>query len=319
MKYLPFVALVAATATGVLGLSPEAKAAEGGSGFYLLGQQGPLAGVTPPPGVYFQDDNYFYSGDTSALFDVEGTEVALGVDADVYLNLPTALWVTQHQVLGGNLGLSGTLVIGGPDISANIVAGGPIGSATDSVFTFGDPVLGAFLGWNKGDFHWKTGVTVNVPIGDYRDGAIANVALNHWAADVYAAATWLNPNTGFEMSGVAGFTFNAENPATNYRTGTEFHLEGAIVQHFSPAFEAGLVGYYYEQLTGDSGSGTSPLLGGYKGRVAAVGATIGLNFPIGGLPISTRLKYFHEFDTKNRLEGDTVFFTVSMPLWAPAQ
>ncbi len=39
-----------------------ADAAEGGFGVYLLGARGPGAGFTPPPGVYFQDDTYFYSG-----------------------------------------------------------------------------------------------------------------------------------------------------------------------------------------------------------------------------------------------------------------
>lgn len=319
MRGLPFVALVAATAASVLGLSPAAKAAEGGAGFYLLGSRGPLAGVTPPPGVYFQDDNYYYSGDTSAAFDLEGIgSIGLGVDADIYLNLPTVLWVTPWEVLGGNLGFSGTLVLGGPDISATITQP-PIGSASDSIFTFGDPLAAAFIGWHYGDVHWQTGVSVNFPIGDYDGDALANAALNYWAADVYGAVTWLNPNTGFELSGAGGVTFNAENPDSNYQTGTELHLEGAIVQHFSPAFDVGLVGYYYNQLTADSGPGVPAVLGGYEGRVAALGATVGLNFPIGGLPVSTRLKYYHEFDAKNRLEGDAVYFTFSMPLWVPPQ
>ena len=39
-----------------------AHAAEAATGVYLLGSRGPNAGITPPPGVYFQDDIYFYSG-----------------------------------------------------------------------------------------------------------------------------------------------------------------------------------------------------------------------------------------------------------------
>jgi hypothetical protein len=309
---------IATTSVIAAGSASGLQAAEGGSGFYLLGQRGPFAGVTPPPGVYFQDDNYFYSGDIGAAFDLEGNTVGINVDADIYLNLPTILWVTPHQVLGGNLGVTGTLVIGGPDISATITQPA-IGPASDSIFSFGDPALGAFLGWHNGNFHWQTGVSVNVPIGDYRDGDIANVALNYWAADVYGAATWFNPATGFELSGIMGVTFNAENPATNYQTGTEFHLEGAIVQHFSEAFSLGLVGYYYDQLTADRGSGVPASLGGFEGQVAAIGATVGYNFQLGVLPISTRLKYFHEFEAENRLEGDALYLTLSMPLWAPPQ
>ncbi len=311
---------LAISALSLILLAPASRlqAAEGGGGFYLLGSRGPLAGITPPPGVYFQDDSYFYSGDTSAALDLGGTIVGLGVDADVYLNLPTGLWVTPWEILGGNLGFSATLVIGGPDISAAIIAPVVIPLATDSITAFGDPSLGVFLGWHSGNLHWQTGVSVNVPIGDYRKGDIANVALNYWAADVYGAATWLDPATGFELSGAMGVTFNAENPATKYQTGTELHLEGAIVQHFSQAFDAGLVGYFYNQLTGDSGSGVPASLGGFEGQVAAVGVTAGYNFQLGALPVSTRVKYFHEFEAENRLEGVAAYLTVSMPLWMPA-
>ncbi len=129
------------------------QAAEGGAGFYLLGSRGPLAGVTPPPGIYFQDDFYFYSGDTGASFDLGGTTVGLGVDADVFLNMPTAIWVTPYEILGGNLAFSATLIIGGPDISASITEPVIIPLATDSITAFGDPVLGTFLGWHNGNLH----------------------------------------------------------------------------------------------------------------------------------------------------------------------
>jgi len=38
------------------------------------------------------------------------------------------------------------------------------------------------------------------------------------------------------------------------------------------------------------------------------------NFEIGKIPVNTSFKCFHEFDVKNRLEGDSGFFTLTMPL-----
>ncbi|MNL62938.1 hypothetical protein D3C87_1870130 [compost metagenome] len=64
-------------------------------------------------------------------------------------------------------------------------------------------------------------------------------------------------------------------------------------------------------MTGDSGAGATS---DFKGRAVAVGATIGWNFKAGEVPISTRLKYYHEFATENRAEGDVVFLSPSMPL-----
>jgi len=41
--------------------SQNVFAAEDAQNFYILGQSASLAGVTPPPGLYFQDPVYFYS------------------------------------------------------------------------------------------------------------------------------------------------------------------------------------------------------------------------------------------------------------------
>ncbi|NTG36934.1 transporter [Agrobacterium rhizogenes] len=305
------VAIAAATAT-------QSMAAEGGAGFYLLGSKGPAAAVTPPPGVFFQNDIYYYSGSLGGGKSLPtGGRIAVGVDGKAAIEIPTVLWVLPEDIAGGHLGLSATVPLGWKDTEASTVVSGPLvgsrgGGVGDTVFTIGDPLVGGFLGWQSGNFHWQVGTLVNVPIGDYQKGEISNIAFHHWGADVYGAATWLDPNTGLDLSGVVGMTFNAENPATNYKTGNEFHFEWAVDQHFNKQFDAGIIGYYYDQVTGDSGSGAT--LGGFKGRAVAIGATIGWNFEVGQLPVSTRLKYFHEFDVSNRAQGDAVFLTVSVPL-----
>lgn len=305
--------------TGVMSVAATTVtiAAEGGAGFYLLGSKGPAAAITPPPGVFFQNDFYFYSGDLGGNRALPtGGRLAVGVEGDAAIELPTVLWILPEDVLGGHLGLGATLPIGWKKTSAEATLAGPLGgtgsaSVSDSIFTVGDPIASAFLGWEEGNFHWQLGTLVNIPIGDYQDGEISNIAFHHWGADVFAAGTWLDPNIGLDLSGVIGMTFNAENPATDYRTGNEFHFEWAAVQHFNEQFDAGLVGYYYDQVTGDSGDGAN---GPFKGRAAAIGATIGWNFKAGELPISARIKYFHEFAVENRAEGDAVFLTISMPL-----
>jgi len=55
---------------------------------------------------------------------------------------------------------------------------------------------------------------------------------------------------------------NTENPDTDYRTGTEFHLDFMLNQFLAESFGIGFHGYYYDQLTGDSGSGA--ILGDFK-------------------------------------------------------
>ncbi|MDP9730980.1 UNVERIFIED_ORG: hypothetical protein QE448_001036 [Rhizobium sp. SORGH_AS285] len=297
--------------------SPAAFAAEGGAGFYLLGSKGPAAAITPPPGVYFQHDLYMYRGDLGGDRALPaGGRLALGVEGDAIVSVPTIMWVLPEEIAGGHLGLGASLPIGWKKTDADLTIAGPLGgvgtgAVSDAIFTVGDPIVSAFLGWETGNFHWQVGTMVNVPIGDYQKGEISNISFNHWGADVFAAATWLDPNIGLDISGVIGMTFNAENPATDYRTGNEFHFEWAAVQHFNKQFDAGLVGYYYNQVTGDSGAGARSA---FKGEVAAIGATIGYSFMAGELPVSTRLKFFHEFAAENRAEGNSAILTISVPL-----
>ena len=57
-----------------------AHAAEAATGVYIVGSRGPNAGITPPAGVYFQDDTYFYSGKIS------GTTLPTGGLSGFFLN-----------------------------------------------------------------------------------------------------------------------------------------------------------------------------------------------------------------------------------------
>ena len=322
VSFTKLVAGVAGAAWLALSAGP-AVAAEGGSSFYLLGQRGQGAGILPPEGAFFSLPNYIYSGDISGSTNLPfGGSLSLGVEADLYLTLPTAIWVTPVDVLGGDLALTGTFVLGHADLNAALTLAIPgIGEGTaalsDDRWAIGDPAFGALVGWHAGNLHYLVSASANVPVGDYEAGRLSNISLNRWAVDITGAATWLNPEIGIELSGVAGVTFNGENNETDYETGTELHFEIAAVYHFSPSFSAGVNGYHHQQLSGDSGSGA--VLGDFKGRVTALGPTVSANFQLGQVPVAMSLRYFHEFNARNRLEGDAGWLTISIPLWVPDQ
>jgi hypothetical protein len=295
----------------------ELKAAEGAAGFYLLGSRTSMAGFLPPPGTYVQDLKYYYTADASVSLEFGGLVVSGGISADVFYDVPVGLWVAPRKVLGGNFALSLMVPVGWKDISSGATLTGPGFSITgpgrqDDDTAFGDPVPGATLGWHDGNWHWNVGLLVNTPIGYWKKGNLSNIGFNRWAFDTSAAVTWLDPARGLEISGAAGFTFNVENPATDYKTGTEFHLEWALVQNFSKSFGIGIAGFHYQQITGDSGAGAA--LGDFEGRVTALGPVVNYNFNWRQIPISTGFRYFRDFNVKNRLQGDVFLFTASMPL-----
>jgi hypothetical protein len=291
----------------------EAQAAEGALGFYLLGSKTSMAGFVPPPGTYLADFNYYYSGSTDIDINIGGVDITGGVDANAYIKLFNGLWVAPDKVLGGHAAFSVAVPIGWKSVSVGVgIVGGPgTGFEADDAH-IGDPVLGASLGWHEGNWHWSIGTLVNVPVGYWERGDVTNIGFNRWAADLTGAVTYLDMKTGLELSGAAGFTFNGENDETNYKTGTEFHLEGAAMQHLSKTFALGLQGYFYQQVTGDSGAGAR--LGDFEGRVIALGPAIDFSFALGKIPVSGNLRYFHEFDVENRLEGDAGYLNFVIPL-----
>ncbi len=302
----------------------SAVAAEGGSSFYLLGQRGQGAAVLPPvEGVFFALPTYYYSGDASVSKNIPiGGAVSLGLDVDLFLALPTAIWVTPADVFGGDLAFSGTFVYGKADLSANAAVSIPgiiQGSVdlSDDRWAVGDPAFSALVGWHGENHHYLVAASVNVPVGDYDAGRLSNVALNRWAVDISVAGTWMFPQNNIELSGTTGITFNGKNDDTEYETGTEFHLEASAFYQFTPKFSAGVNGYHYQQVSDDSGAGAA--LGDFKGRVTALGPGLSGTFQVGPAPVSVSLRYLHEFNVKNRLEGEAVWLTVSIPLWVPGQ
>jgi len=314
-----FCAALGSAALLLLGFGGQrAEAAEGAIGAYLLGTRGPMAGFTPPEGIYFQDYTYLYSGSIGGGRSIaSGGLLAANISAKTWLNLPTFLWVTPLKVLGGDFAVSVTAPFGGPRVDATLEVNsprlGPLGArVSDYEPNLSDIFVNTFVGWHAGNFHWQVGAAGVIPSGTYTDGSLSNASLNRPAVDTFGALTWLDPTIGVDLSASAGFTFNLPNTATNYRTGDEFHVEWAASKFLTREFTVGFVGYYYQQITGDSGSGAR--LGAFEGRVVAAGGTAGYTFTAGQIPIATRVTIFQEVDAQNRMQGTVGYFSVSLPL-----
>ena len=92
----------------------SAMATESGASLYVPGLHGPGAGIVPPPGFYFENDFYSYSGRLSASTRTQiGGAVLANVKVEARVNFATPTWVTPLQIFGGNLGwFSGSLTAG---------------------------------------------------------------------------------------------------------------------------------------------------------------------------------------------------------------
>ncbi|MXO60186.1 transporter [Altererythrobacter salegens] len=297
-----------------------ALASEGGTSFYLLGSGGPGAAVAPPvEGIFIDNTVYIYDGSAKVSKEfVVGGQIVAGLDATVVADFPTVLFVPSTDFAGGVLQLGATFPVGHPNIDASVVLTGPGGGvrqfdAFDNATVIGDPVATVQVSWPLADnLFIQPTVQVNIPVGNYREDQLANLAFNRWIYDGSVAMSLHDMESGWDVSGKVGVTFNGTNDYTQYKSGDEFHAEAAIEKAFSPSFSLGVQGYYFDQLSGDSGPGAR--LGPFKGKTVAGGLTAAFNFLSGKTPVTARFRAFKEFDVRNRLKGSAFFFSLTFPI-----
>jgi hypothetical protein len=288
--------------SAVFGLASfAAHGAEMAFSIYPLGTNAFEAGATPPPGWYITPFAGFYEGKISSTLEYGGIALAAGAKVDFFQTGVNALYAPDTKILGGQFAFSVNVPTGDIDLTANAAAGGFSGTKSVSGWGFGDMSARAQLGWTIGQFSDTVALTGFAPTGKYAPGFYPDIGLNRPAADGTWAFTWLEKNTNLDFSGAVGFTFNSPDIATDYKTGDEAHFDWAIGEKFSNGVEIGPVGYFYDQLTGDSGSGAK--LGPFEGRVIGIGPGISYTTLIDKTVMILNARFYDEFDTQNRFRG----------------
>jgi hypothetical protein len=316
---------------------PElARADEGGVSFWVPGNYGSLAAAPQVPGwalgVIYYHTNVSAFGNVAAAREILTGRIPASVNVDLNLRLkgqgdlvilaPSYTFATT--VLGGQLNVSVASYFGrnAASIAGTLTAvAGPIvatrtGMLEDSLTSYGDLIPTATLRWNQGVNNYMAYVTGDVPVGDYNSMRLANLGIGHGAIDAGGGYTYLNPATGNEFSGVAGFTYNFKNTDTQYQSGVDFHFDWGAARFLSKQVFVGLVGYAYQQITDDFGQ--NPRLGGFRSRVLGVGPQIGYIFPVGDMQGFLGLKAYGEFDEANRASGWNTWLTFAISPATPA-
>ena len=320
-----------------------ALADESGISFWLPGTFGSLAATPQQPG--WTVASIYYHTSVSAGGEVaRAREIQIGripanlsatldarVNARVDLGLLNATYVFATPVLGAQASASLIGIYGANTTSLNGLLTGtltlppPIGpipfsrfdSLSDSTIGFGDLIPQFALRWNAGVHNYMTYITGDIPVGAYQSTRLANIGIGHGAIDAGGGYTYFNPQTGHEFSGVLGFTYNFENPDTKYQSGVDMHFDWGASQFLSKQVQVGLVGYVYQQLGCDSGSGDR--VGCFRSRVAGIGPQVGFIFPVGDMQGYLNFKGYREFAAENRPEGWNAWVTfVISPAPPPA-
>ena len=293
-----------------------ATADEAGVSFWLPGQYGSYAAVPGKPGLSFEATFYHATASAGAGASFErGGHIEVGVKSPSDFVMLTPTYSFESQVLGGQPALGMTALVGRNVTSVSATLTGPgagtlSGTKSDQVFGFGDLYPTATLKWNRDVHNFMIYATAAVPVGAYDPTRLAALGMGHWAADAGTGYTYLNEKAGIEFSAVFGLTYNFINPDTQYRSGIDARLDWAFSPYVSDKLHIGAVGYFYNQLSGDSGAGAA--LGEFKSRVAAIGPQVGFFLPLGDRQGYLNLRAYYEFAAHNRLEGWNAFVTFSI-------
>jgi hypothetical protein len=175
----------------------------------------------------------------------------------------------------------------------------------DQVNGVGDiTIIPVMLAWKKDAWQYTASVSVYAPTGDYAAGSLANLGLNYWTADPTFGAAYSNEKTGFNFGIYSGITVNSENKATDYKSGSMFHVESSIQQLFplgNGYLSLGIDAFLFKQVSSDSGSGAKS---SFKGRTMGIGPVVSYILPSGSNNWVFEAKWLPETNTENRLDGD---------------
>jgi hypothetical protein len=305
-----------AALTGFAMTASIARADENGISFWLPGTYSSLAAVPSAPGWSFTNIFIYNPANASASKSFpRGGQFAVGLDGTGYLDLFGPTYTFDHPILGGlfSLGLLGVAGQAVGNISGTLTGpgGGVIsGSRTDTVTGFGDLYPQAMLKWNKGVNNYMTYLTGDIPVGSYDPTRLANLGIGHGAIDGGAGYTYLNPATGHEFSIVGGITGNFENTQTNYQNGVDYHIDWAAAQFLSKQLFVGPAGYFYGQLSGDSGAGDK--VGPFESSTIGLGGQVGYLFPVNEqVQGFLGVKGYADLSTQDRLKGWSAWVTLN--------
>jgi hypothetical protein len=333
--------LAGGAVAAALALAPHlACADETGESFWTPGSFGSLAATPSQPG--FSLTSTWYHNSTSAGSEVARARairigrledsVAESVSAisvspeDLAMVTPSYTFATP--VLGGQAAVALQAVYGRKRTTDDAVLTTPLlvgpfaitgsrfDTISDTVTGFGDLSPQFSLRWNAGVHNVMTYVTGNIPVGTYNRTRLSNIGIGHGALDGGAGYTYLNEQTGYEFSAVAGVTYNFINPQTQYQNGIDVHLDWGASRYLTKQLQIGLVGYLYNQASCDGGSGDR--VGCFQSRVASAGAQLGYTIPMGGLDGNVSVRAYREFAAANRPEGWNLWLTYALSPADPA-
>ncbi len=288
--------MLAVSISSLLGIT---WATEGGVSVYPAGVETIMPGRMPGAGeTLFLEFNNFYQA--NSLAGSAGQSLVPGFHLRVAAVAPKVVHNWGVHVFGGELVSSLAL----PVLYIHLDA--PFGKAAKSGLANPDIGVDA-VAYARGAWHWWYGLDVYAPGAQYNKNDLLNVGQHYFATAPEGAFTWL-PHGRTELSSKFQYIVNFTDPATQYRSGSEFVWEYAAMRNVTKKFAAGLNGDYYQQIHDDRQNGL--ILAGTRAR----SVTFGPEFKYHLGRTAMILKYEKEMLVENKPRGNSFWLQIGVPL-----
>jgi len=288
-----------------------AVAEESGTGHYIPGQTADFIDALPGyPSLEYENTFTYYKGSAGAgrPFPIIG-QVELNDEATSYTDSSVLLWETPLKVFGGYYNVFASIPYTWLTVSGDLQVGARTVHTTDSVSGLGDIYFApAAIGWSKGDFTWDARFGIYAPTGEFDKTSLANPGLGYWTFEPEVTFSWLSNKFGTEVGVFAGLDFNTENTTTNYTSGDILHIDFSVAQHLpflGGSIGVGANGYWYRQITGDSGS--SAVLGPFEAEQVGIGPVVSYIRKMGKTTLLIDVKWLPQIDVENMMKGNYVW------------
>jgi hypothetical protein len=288
----------------------DASAMENGATQWPSGVQTVIPAILPAPGeTALYNYSLYYHADS--FKDQRGRDLIPGFDLSVAAEAPRIVHTWKAKL--GPMNMSSAVVLAGNylKVEQTPVPGIHLEDSTFGLnFLYLTPL---YLTYNTPSLHVEIGPSVFIPAGQYDRNDLANPTVNYYAFQQELSATYF-PTKRLELSTLAVLDVNAENPDTDYRSGSFISVDwGVNWAPFasSPTLFFGVGGYYLRQFTDDEINGVTVQPGGFRLRRAAIGPQLVYYF---SEKSGIAAKYQREFETENGPEGDRFWVQFVIPI-----
>ena len=265
--------------------------------------------AAPAGELTWRNDIYCYSADLERT--VRSGRLEAEAEMNFLASFTSLFYRPGLEVFGAQYVLGAFVPVMGIEWKSSIGDGVIALGSDEDVSGLGDIAwIPVALFWNRGKLHCAFSQTIVSPTGDYDVDKPLNVGLNYWSFDSNLAMTYLDLESGRDVSVSLGYMYNTENDDTDYKSGASLHVDLAVNQFLSETLAVGVQGFYLDQVSPDSGTGA--LLGDFKSKAAGIGPALMWATRLGEQDVTLIAKWLHEFDAENRLEGDHVFASFAM-------